>query len=132
MSERHRSIPFLLKKYSENDYNHILDFAEFYFLSATVMLLELQPVDAERLLYIATEIWPDRQTLFGTNTDYQVIILGIALKVCKESNRNSDSVVGAMEYYTKWYYCPDQPQKYLTSVYKACETVETIIDGKNL
>lgn len=117
------------KKYSENE--HILSLEEYTFLLTTVTNFRFQPIEAERLLYIATEIWPERQTFFGTNIGYEVIILGIALKVSKEFIRIANTTAEKLDYFIKMYY-PDNAKKNLISVYRACEIVEDIIDGKNL
>ena len=54
---------------------------EISFVKGVASHFELEDYHVEFILHILKDVWPDRKILFGTNTPYENIILGILLSL---------------------------------------------------
>ena len=116
-------IKFLQRKHQEYDYK--LDPEEYKFTMATTSTFDFKPFQVDHLLYMANNVWDDRQNLFGTNTEYEIIILGIALKVSEFYCTDINNSPVDMKDYVEYYY-PNEVDKRLNSIYRAYNIIEQL------
>lgn len=67
-----------------DDYKNELDWSDLGFEIYTFIMIvgknmQLRPYQIADILFMAKEVWQYRQELFGTNTAYEYIILGLTL-----------------------------------------------------
>ncbi|MBP2030662.1 hypothetical protein J2755_001610 [Methanohalophilus levihalophilus] len=60
------------------------------FTESLLSALEIHKSQLDYIFILARKVWKDRQTLFGTNTRYEYIIIAIAMKTMKDGVRKND------------------------------------------
>jgi hypothetical protein len=98
-------------------------------------IFDLSQIEEEELKQIAEYTWKSRQYLFGTNTSYENVLLGITLKVI-EDNRNydetiygnsSEKILSFLEKMNKEYF-----EKNRISVYNVYQTVKELFPNDSI
>ncbi|MDK2938677.1 MAG: hypothetical protein PWQ51_841 [Methanolobus sp.] len=106
----------------------VLEKYEMEFAKALASDLDFKPDERDELLFRSMQVWPERQSIFGTNTPYENIFLGIALYVADafyiDDKNNSPHDIS---YVVECLY-GNQSKKHMTSIYRVYQTAQDIFD----
>lgn len=101
---------------------------ELHFLQILANCFHFKPIACEELIYRAEQVWPQRQSIFGTNTSYKVIAYGLALSVADEFDVNNVDNVSEDISSVIGHTPGGNPRKNVIAVYRVYELAKDMFN----